>query len=277
MLKQRVITALVLLAVLLPAMFAQASWPFSVVTLALIGAAGWEWGRLNGASSLASYACGGILVAVGVACLASDLPTQVPAAVWWVATGIWVLGGAFALKAGVPGWPHLWPAARLGLGLVVLATSWLAISVAKAQGVIFLLSVFMLVWVADMAAYAGGRTWGRRKLAVSISPGKSWEGVYTGMVAVVSMAVIWVLVEPADATSHSLYFRLFARFGWGVLLLAGVYLAMLSVMGDLLESLVKRAAGMKDSSNLLPGHGGVLDRIDALLPVFPAALALASL
>ena len=150
-------------------------------------------------------------------------------------------------------------------------------SVAKAQGVMFLLSVFMLVWVADMAAYAGGRTWGRRKLAVSISPGKSWEGVYTGMVAVVSMAVLWVLLEPADATSHSLYARLCARFGWGVLLLAGVYLSMLSVMGDLLESLVKRAAGMKDSSNLLPGHGGVLDRIDALLPVFPAALALASL
>jgi len=143
----------------------------------------------------------------------------------------------------------------------------------------FLLSALCLVWVADIGAYAAGRAFGTRKLAPSISPGKSWEGVAGGMASVLVLAVLWVVLIdrrwPVD--SASLYTQLVERFAWPGLLLLAVVLAGFSVVGDLFESLVKRAAGVKDSSRLLPGHGGVLDRIDALLPVLPVAMALATL
>jgi phosphatidate cytidylyltransferase len=277
MFKQRVITALVMLAVLLPALFAEAAWPFGLVSLLVIGVAGWEWSRLNGTAGAGAVAGGVALAALCAVGLWFEAPARVPAAVWWGMSAFWVLGGAFALKAGVPGWPHLWRPARWWLGLAALAMSWLALSAAKWQGVTFLMSVLMLVWMADVAAYLGGRTWGRRKLAPSISPGKSWEGVYSGLAGVVALAVVWVLLEQMVSTGHSFLYQVWEHFGWGMLVLTALYLGALSVLGDLLESLVKRSAGVKDSSSLLPGHGGVLDRIDALLPVFPAALALASL
>ncbi|MES2887389.1 MAG: phosphatidate cytidylyltransferase [Pseudomonadota bacterium] len=277
MLKQRVITALVLLAVFLPALFAPVAWPFGVVSLVLIGVAGWEWGRLNGAGPTAALAWGGALVGVCAVGLWFNAPAQVPAAVWWVTGAFWVLGGAVALKAGVTGWPHLWRPARLVLGWVLLGLSWLAMTTAREQGVVFLLSLLVLVWMADVAAYFGGRALGRRKLALSISPGKSWEGVYAGLVAVVVLAVVWAWLEQTAGSPASFMSLIQRHFGWSVLVLTALYIAALSVLGDLLESLVKRSAGVKDSSRLLPGHGGVLDRIDALLPVFPAALALASL
>ena len=141
-----------------------------------------------------------------------------------------------------------------------------------------MLSVFCLVWMADVAAYFGGRSFGRNgaKLAPTISPGKSWAGVYSGMVGVLLLAALWAgWIDRAFAVDGpSLYGVLVQRYGW-VAVPVLVALAGLSVVGDLVESLVKRAVGAKDASRLLPGHGGVLDRIDALLPVFPAALALA--
>ncbi|MFN9709074.1 MAG: phosphatidate cytidylyltransferase [Burkholderiales bacterium] len=277
MLRQRVITALMLLAVFLPALFAEADGPFRGLTLALVGAAAWEWGLLNGASPRGAVLCGSLLVAFGGGAWFMGIPLYAPSWVWWAFSAVWLLGGAWALKAGVPAWSGIRRGARISMGLIVLASTWWAISMAKMQGALFLLSVFVLVWIADVAAYAGGRIFGRRKLAVTISPGKSWEGVYCGVAAVTVMALVWAWLEPAKAPVHSLYFHIFDRFGPAVLVCAAFYLAILSIMGDLLESLVKRAAGMKDSSQLLPGHGGVLDRIDALLPVFPAALALASL
>jgi phosphatidate cytidylyltransferase len=277
MLKQRVITALVLLAVLLPALFAAAAWPFGLVSLVMIGVAGWEWSRLNGGGPVLAMGSGAALAAVCATGWWFEVPEQVPALVWWLTSAFWVVGGSIALRAGVGGWPRLWQPARVLLGLVLLGLSWLAMSAAKWQGVVFLLSVLALVWMADVAAYFGGRALGRRKLALSISPGKSWEGVYAGLVAVVVLALAWSWVEQNLGGHHSFMFHVRERFGWTVLVLTALAVAALSVMGDLLESLVKRSAGMKDSSTLLPGHGGVLDRIDALLPVFPVALAMASL
>ena len=138
--------------------------------------------------------------------------------------------------------------------------------------------MFCLVWVADIAAYAGGRAFGRHKLAPAISPGKTWEGVGTGMAGVVVLAFAWLALDRSiGVDSPSLYSRLDARLGLAGLLPVVVFLAAFSVVGDLFESLVKRSAGAKDSSALLPGHGGVLDRVDALLPVFPLALAMVSL
>ena len=161
---------------------------------------------------------------------------------------------------------------------MALWAAWLAMSHARGIGINFILSVFSLVWMADIAAYFGGRRFGKRKLAPSISPGKSWEGVYSGMVGVFVLALAWRALESrVTLDSLSLYGHLIERLGLLGGLAALAFLAGMSVVGDLVESLVKRAAGAKDSSRLLPGHGGVLDRVDALLPVFPLSLALLSL
>lgn len=279
MLKQRILTALVLLAVLLPALFASSAWPFAALTLVFVSAAGWEWGRLNQAGSgLLPMGMGGALAAACAAAWQAGWVTQVPSAVWWVAAVIWIVGGAWALRVGPSAWPRMSPALRLLLGLVALWVAWLAIAHARLQGVNFVLSVMALVWTADIAAYAGGRAFGRRKLAPSISPGKSWEGAFCGAAAVVVLALAWRAADAAGSLdSASLYTRLWNQGSPGFGVLACLGLAALSVVGDLVESLVKRAAGVKDSSGLLPGHGGVLDRVDALLPVFPVALALTGL
>ena len=277
MLKQRVITALVLMAFLLPALFARPTWPFALLTLVLMAAAGWEWGRLNGAAALA-IPLGLLLAAACAAALYAGWNDAPPNLVWWLATLVWVLGGAFVLRGGPAAWPALPAAARCAIGLALLWTAWLALAAARTSGINFILSVFCLVWAADIAAYFGGRAFGKRKLAPAISPGKSWEGVWSGMLGALALAGGWLLLDASFAMdSPSLYTRLHARFGVVVLVLVVVFLAAMSVVGDLFESLVKRSAGAKDSSGLLPGHGGVLDRVDALLPVFPIALAMASI
>ena len=277
MLKQRIITAVLLLAVLLPALFAAALWPFALLVLLMIGAAGWEWGRLNGLGSVAALALGGLIAGGGLVAYALGWPGAAPGSAWWLATAAWVLGGAWILRRGVAGWPALSPSLRWLLGAVLLWAVWLAMVAAKARGVNFLLSVFTLVWAADIAAYFGGRAFGRRKLAPAISPGKSWEGVWSGMVGVLMLAVAWIALDRFTGQSvSSLYSQLLERLGFVGLIVALLFLTAMSVVGDLFESLVKRSAGAKDSSALLPGHGGVLDRIDALLPVFPLALALCS-
>ena len=278
MLKTRVITAVLLLAVLLPVLFQASPWPFAWVTVAMMGAAGWEWARLNGLPGTGAIAAG---VALALACvwtLVIGGLNAPPAWIWWLASGVWVLGGAYALRAGPTGWPRVARGGRLALGALLLWGAWLAIVQAKVHGINFILSVFCLVWMADIAAYFGGRTFGKRKLAPAISPGKSWEGVWSGLVGVILLGVVWVHVIDVKLAvdSPSLFTLLVQRQGF-VSLLALVFLGAMSVVGDLFESLVKRAVGAKDSSGLLPGHGGVLDRIDALLPVFPLALALISL
>ena len=277
MLKQRVLTALVLIAVLLPALFAHVAWPFAVLSLVMIAAAGWEWGRLNGAGALA-LPMGALLAAACTATLLAGWSAAPPVAVWWLAMAVWVLGGAYVLRAGPAAWPDLSPAMRNALGLALLWTAWLALASARVVGINFILSVFGLVWAADISAYFGGRAFGRRKLAPGISPGKSWEGVWGGMLGALLLAAVWSWCDASFAVdSASLYTRLQVRFGWVIGALVVVFLTAMSVVGDLFESLVKRSAGAKDSSGLLPGHGGVLDRIDALLPVFPMALAMASI
>ena len=278
MLGQRVVTAVVLLALLLPALFAAVAWPFALLTLLLIAAAGWEWGRLNSAGSALSLVFGVLLAAACAAALLAGWTQQAPPAAWWLATLVWVLGGAWALKVGPSGWPQLPAWSRWALGLLGLWTAWLALASAKSIGINFILSVFCLVWAADIAAYFGGRAFGKRKLALTISPGKSWEGVWSGMLGVLLLAFAWIAFDRSGhVDSSSLYTRLHERLGGVGLVAVLVFLSAMSVVGDLVESLVKRSAGAKDSSGLLPGHGGVLDRIDALLPVFPLALAMASL
>jgi phosphatidate cytidylyltransferase len=280
MLKQRIITAAVLLAILLPALFYPSPTPFACVMLVLIGAAAWEWARLNG------YAQGvAVCVGIGVAALCAlswwlGLLARPLFLLWLGASAAWVLGGAALLRAGVAGWPRIPKVLRVIGGLLALWVAWLAVVQARTIGINFLLSLLVLVWVADVFAYFAGRALGgkftRSKLAPSISPKKSWEGVWGGMAGVVVLALAWVWADTAaQATVASLYTRLAAR-GWWVLLLGALFLAAISVVGDLVESLIKRSVGAKDSSQLLPGHGGVLDRVDALLPTLPIAMMLAT-
>ncbi len=276
MLKQRIITAILLLAVLLPALFHSDPAPFCALTLLLIVAAGWEWGRLIGLGFGAALACGaGLGLVLGLAWWRFGLETALPGL--WQATGLfWIVVTPLLLRAGVPGWPGIARWMRLGAGLLLIALAWWAMVQARVQGVELLLSIMALVWTADIAAYFGGRAFGRRKLAPSISPGKSWAGVYSGVAGVLLLAAVWTWAELHYGTSGaSLYGRLWAM---GPLAMLGglLLLTAMSVCGDLIESLVKRSAGVKDSSQLLPGHGGVLDRVDALLPVLPLAMMLAT-
>jgi phosphatidate cytidylyltransferase len=272
MLKQRVITALLLLAVLLPALFYSRIEPFALLALVMIVAGGWEWGRLNACSPAKSLLLGlGVGGALAAFWIAGGL--QQSWRVLWLAVGAcWVLLSVAMLGRGVAGWGRWAAPLRLWGGLLLIACAWLALVQARQMGLDFLLSVLTLVWMADIAAYAGGRAFGRRKLAPTISPGKSWEGALSGLVGVCLLAAGWLWFDPTGA---SLYARLWV---WGPVLavLAMVFLVAMSVVGDLVESLVKRSAGVKDSSQLLPGHGGVLDRVDALLPVLPLAMMLAT-
>lgn len=276
MLKQRVITALVLLAVLLPALFHPRPEPFCALALLLIGAGAWEWSRLNGLGPVAAWAsavAGSALLALLWWRLGIGAPSPwlwVPVGLLWAALA-WVL-----LHRGVAGWAPVPVSLRWIAGLLLLGLAWWAMAQARYLGVGVLLSILVLVWAADIGAYFGGKTFGRRKLAFSISPGKTWEGVYAGTLAVLAVALTWSLWVGPTGLPDNLYSRL-AGSGWvpAIGLLLG--LTAMSVAGDLIESLVKRSAGVKDSSHLLPGHGGVLDRVDALLPVLPLALMCLSL
>jgi phosphatidate cytidylyltransferase len=161
-------------------------------------------------------------------------------------------------------------------GLLVLSACWVALFELRLIGAAMLVSSMAIVWVADIGAYFAGKTFGRHKLAPHISPGKTWEGVAGGVTAVLVLSLVGLLLVPdsGDAVFSS---RLVVQLGWP--LSAGILLALalLSVAGDLYESLLKRHAGVKDSGAILPGHGGVLDRIDALIPTMPGCLLLLQL
>jgi phosphatidate cytidylyltransferase len=282
MLKQRIVTASILLALLLAALFSSWQWPFTALSMCMVALAGWEWARLNSTASPTAWFWALILL---LSCLLTwrlggvGIEHQVGA---WLATGMWTLGGAYALTAGPQTWPHLPRTIRLVFGTFILWAAWVAIASARVVGLNFLLSVFSLVWIADIAAYTGGKLgggklFGMRKLAPTISPGKSWEGACSGVLGVLLLALAWMACDgyfPSD--SPSVFGLLAQRFGMLGSAFLLVFLSAMSIVGDLVESLVKRAAGVKDSSHLLPGHGGILDRIDALLPVFPMVMAFIS-
>ena len=281
MLKQRVITAILLLAILLPVLFHPNVWPFNLLVLVLVTAGGWEWGRLNGLQPLGAVATAVVAALLCVATWQMGWLAQPHPVLWLLAGAAWVLGSACLVKAGVPGWAKIPFIVRWCAGVLALWVAGLAMVQARQMGVNFLLSILVLVWVADVFAYFAGRALGLRftkvKLAPAISPGKSWEGAWGGALGVVALAFVWVALDRANQVQVlSFYSRVFDR-GWWLLLLAALFMAAMSVVGDLVESLIKRSAGVKDSSQLLPGHGGVLDRIDALLPTLPLAMMLTSL
>lgn len=278
MFKQRLITALALLAVLLPALFADSPQPFLVLSIVLIGVGAWEWGNMNGMNSRQSVLS--VLICVDLCAFAwwAGWTTHTDAWVWWLAGSAWVGLTCWMLMRGVEGWALWHRTLRWSIGLVMLWVAWLAMAQARTAGIQLLLSIFCVVWAADVFAYFFGKALGgkifSRKLAPSISPGKSWEGAFGGLLGVFVLALVWMHLEQTyQWPGSSLFTQLWSRGAFlGVLSL--VFLTSMSVVGDLVESLVKRSAGVKDSSNLLPGHGGVLDRLDALLPALPIAMML---
>lgn len=271
MLKLRVITAVVLLAVLLPLLFHENPALFVGAALLMLSAGAWEWGRLNGLLHKVSVALGA-LFGCAMAAFWWHLGLQIPNVFWYSTAVLWVGVVPWLLHRGVGAWGQVPRLLRLWVGLMALASAWVAMAQARTLGINFLLSLLALVWVADIAAYFGGKAFGRRKLAPSVSPGKSWEGAVTGWLGVLLLANVWIGMDARMSTdSPSIYTLLYTNHPaacW--LVFSG--LSVVSVLGDLMESLVKRSAGFKDSSNLLPGHGGILDRVDALLPVLPLAM-----
>ena len=275
MLKQRVITALVLLLICLPALFAQSVWPFMVVTLVMSTLGAWEWARMNSGTFMKAPIFG--LLTLLLCLLDWSLPaySEVEAFPVLLLLLVWVVFFAMVLKWGIEGWSACPAYLRQLLGLVMLLGAWSSFSMSKALGTHFLMSVLVLVWTADIGAYFVGKAFGRHKLAPVLSPGKSREGALGGWILVLFLGGVWSSVEPLLGPASSSIYRLLWDKGPAYFVLGLSALVACSVLGDLFESLVKRSAGFKDSSQLLPGHGGILDRIDALLPTVPLALGLA--
>jgi phosphatidate cytidylyltransferase len=187
-------------------------------------------------------------------------------AVCGLATAFWI---AVATPWVFRRWPRPSPVAMTVVGWIILTGVFVALVELQARSPWLVLAAMAIVWIADTAAYFSGRAFGRRKLAPEVSPGKTWEGVYGALAAVALYAI--ALVALAGAAGFRSRVDTLAVTAWVALALA---LAAISVIGDLFESLLKRQAGVKDSGHLLPGHGGVLDRTDALLAAMPpAALA----
>ena len=270
MLKTRIITALVLLALVVPSLFflPQAYWALLVALF--IGVAAWEWGGLLG------YAQSGrLLLGAAMAALCSAVSLLAPAAIgvgagdgmaagwvvaaygiaavfWCLVIPLW-LRQKWRLTHGLPG---------LVVGLVVLFPTWLALVQLRLAGPGALLAILAIVWMADIAAYFSGKTFGKHKLAPSISPGKTWEGAIGAGVGVVLYGI-----------ALRLGFS-FAPVGLPLWIVGLLAVTAISILGDLYESMLKRQAGIKDSSNVLPGHGGVLDRIDSLTSTLPVVALL---
>jgi phosphatidate cytidylyltransferase len=269
MLKTRIITAVLLLAVLLPVLYLGNPVAFALVVTLFFGAAMWESFRLFNPGSARALVIS--LFWTAAFCYAFFVSGQQSPFVWFAISAlIWALRLAPSLKIGLP------PLGGTGNTLlsltyaVAVVACFAAIVTLYRHSPLYLLSVMALVWIADIGAYFSGKAFGKHKLALSISPGKSWEGAIGGAIAVLVISALTVLFGgPALADTFAV--RVQARFGWLALAAVLIVLVAASVVGDLFESQLKRRAGVKDSSRLLPGHGGVLDRIDALIPVLPLA------
>lgn len=271
MLKQRLITAAILIPLVIWGILKLPTPYLAVVLGLLIAQGGWEWGGLMKLSSTAKRAFYAITVvssllaawffARGVDWLALPLLSLF----WWLLAMLWVWN--------YPGTAMRWSATwrQFFIGLLILVPAWLAVVAlheSGAQGPYWVLYLLTLIWVADSGAYFGGRRFGKHKLAPAVSPGKTWEGVVSALVACTIYAFI-------AATVFGL-----AGNQWPPFVVLSLVTVIFSILGDLTESMFKRHAGIKDSGTLLPGHGGVLDRIDsvtAAAPVFVVGLWLTDL
>jgi phosphatidate cytidylyltransferase len=274
MLITRILTATILLAVLLPILFLLPPMYVGIFFLLMVLASAWEWSRLIAPTAKLSawiYAAFCLLIILVL------LAIKVPAwqfALLLMATLFWLFLAPFILAKGMQLSLQQYRPFYSILGLIVLPATWFSLAILRDLGLIFLLTSIAFVWVADIGAYFVGKAFGKRKLAREISPGKSIEGALGGLVLCYLYAFLCVMYLPF---SDTLFGALAIRFGWAPLFLLVTLLTVFSIFGDLFESQLKRLSGVKDSSHLLPGHGGVLDRVDALLPTMPMMALLAGL
>lgn len=258
MLKVRILTVLLLLPLLLAALFflPETGWALLMLGVVLIGAR--EWSKISAFSSFLGWVYVLLTLLIGLALLPESSRSA----------NFLLYGMAFLFWALlVPLWlrnqwrTRQWLLMAL-IGWVVLIPTWLALVELRILGPGLLLGLLAVVWIADTAAYFAGRKFGRHKLAPAISPGKTWEGVAGAFLGVTLYGVAWGMWDSASAPFNSGLWQ-------GILLLW--LLTLFSILGDLFESWMKRVAGLKDSGRILPGHGGVLDRIDALTAAMPLA------
>ncbi|AWW44275.1 phosphatidate cytidylyltransferase [Polynucleobacter paneuropaeus] len=271
MLKTRVITAIVLLTILLAVLFVLPPIYLGGFFLLLLMASAWEWSRLilpNQPWLAYFYASACLLIIAGLMLLHQPLG---PFALMFVASIFWLLIAPLMLSRGLKINLKKWSAPYFILGLVLLPATWFSVMFLREIGLLFLLSTMALVWIADIGAYFVGKAIGKRRLAPEISPGKSIEGAVGGLVLCYIYAGLCTFYLAPTLTLFGVWTY---RFGWLPMFLMVTALTFLSIFGDLFESQFKRLAGVKDSSRLLPGHGGVLDRVDALIPVMPIAVLL---
>lgn len=271
MLKQRVFTAIILLAGFLSALFflPQAAWLLLVAMIA--GAGGWEWGGMCGFQKSLRIAFA-TTISLGVYLLGAYAGLDdLSAALGWVLILAYLVSGVLWLLV-VPLWfARKWVMTAHSLqwlvGLVVLVPPALALAHLRGIDPLVLLGILVLVWVADIAAYFTGRAFGRHKLAPKISPGKTWEGAVGAAIGVMVIGTTLAWSWPALLVNATMLW-------WWLPLL--MIFTMVSIFGDLFESLLKRQAGIKDSGHLLPGHGGILDRIDSLTSTLPVTALIVS-
>jgi len=261
-LKTRIITALILAPIAIGGIFFLPPLGFALFTAAIITLGAWEWANMSGLEQQPSR----VAYAAVIALILYGLLNVSAVAVLWLALVWWVV--CFLLVRSYPAGSERWGSVpvRAFMGVLVLVPAWVGLNHLRAGGLQFgstdnnlllILYVFCVVWVADIGAYFAGRAFGKAKLAPRVSPGKSWAGVWGGLAAVGTFAFIVSVLASAGAVETVL------------LVIASLVTGMVSVLGDLLESMLKRFRGIKDSSRLLPGHGGIMDRIDSLTAAVP--------
>ena len=268
MLKQRLLTAFTLGPLVMWGVLAMPNAAFSVAMGLLILMGCWEWANLAGFTGKASQALFTGINAVAMVTvwyLLQAMPqTALPMFAFSLLLWLGILGLVLTYPASSTLWASRWVKALLGLLILVL--TWAALIVlhgSETDGPHFVLYLFLLIWFADSAAYFGGRRWGDKKLAPKVSPGKTWEGVYSSLGISVMTAAVGVFVLG------------FAELDWSLAIgffVFSVFVAFISVLGDLTESMFKRQMSVKDSGSLLPGHGGILDRIDSMTVAAPVFL-----
>jgi len=258
MLKQRFWTAVVLAPVVLAGLFLLSFEMFKLFIAFIVLLGAWEWSNLAGLQTTIGHVAYVSVVTSLIALMNYLIPSGafdawlLVAVLFWLIALFWVIGYPSS-----KGWQKSWQ--RMLIGLLVLVSSWMAlVSIQRHEGGdAFLLMLLLLIWGADIGAYFAGKTWGNKKLAPNVSPGKTLAGLWGGLAACIVIALGFVIYLELDL-AVAVY-----------LLLLSVVAGLVSVLGDLFESMLKRYRGIKDSSNLLPGHGGILDRIDSITSAAP--------
>ncbi|MCD8537335.1 MAG: phosphatidate cytidylyltransferase [Burkholderiaceae bacterium] len=275
MLLKRVVTAVILLGILAVDLSLDNPWPLLIFFSLLVGVTAFEWLRLTAPNRTVIAVAVGLLLGLGTLWQANlwltgirDLTVFhvtifVSVLVWLIVIPWRLVTATINHQPKSVFWSVFAP--------VCLFATWGALALFWVEsGAWSLLSLLLLIWIADILAYFGGKQFGKNKLAVHISPGKTREGALFGLAGV----MIWMLVTASFEGSYASW--LLQSWGWVGLIAISLLLGVLAIMGDLFESFLKRQADVKDSSRLLPGHGGVYDRVDAVVAVVPVAYFLVS-